>query len=228
MNSWFKKLWHDPVWSKVISGLILGGLAIIASLWSRSDFSTNLSTARAAAWSSLGAALTWLVSPMAIPRAIVLLLVVGVFAAEIGAANRRQRRRLDQANAYQQSLEANAELRKALMIAQSDISEMQRIRAAEQAAVDQRTITTQPAPVLSLDAKSIRILGYLRHADDNGCSSRDLSEYFGKPFWHIEMHLDALVIAHLVKHVGATAISNDGWYLTTKGREYCSENAIEG
>src|SRR5450755_3569081 len=134
MNALLKKLWHDPVWSKVIAGLILGGLAIIGGLWSKSDFSPDFAIAWTAAKSGLGAVWAWLVAPIGIPAGIVLILVAGAISTEIRNAIVRQRRGRELAQEHQRAIAEREEARSALLVAQADIKEMQRIRSEEQAA----------------------------------------------------------------------------------------------
>lgn len=76
MNGWLKKAWHDPVGSKVIAGVILGGLGAVATwLWSASDFSTNGRLAWTAAASAIVAFIEWFAVPVALSRSWVLIIV---------------------------------------------------------------------------------------------------------------------------------------------------------
>jgi hypothetical protein len=58
MRDFFKKAWHDPVGSKVISGVIFAALTAVA-LWTWSGFSSNLTVILASTLSIW----TWLASP---------------------------------------------------------------------------------------------------------------------------------------------------------------------
>lgn len=64
MEGPLKKIWHDPVWSKVIAWGICGVLgAVGVLLWSKSDFSGTWAIAWPAAKSYISAAIDWLASP---------------------------------------------------------------------------------------------------------------------------------------------------------------------
>jgi hypothetical protein len=70
MNGWLKKAWHDPVGSKVIAGIILGPIGLLAGwLWSASDFSTNRRFAWTAARAAIVALVEWFAVPVPLSRA---------------------------------------------------------------------------------------------------------------------------------------------------------------
>jgi hypothetical protein len=87
MNPWLKKAWHDPVGSKVIAGIILGPIGLLAAwLWSASDFSTNGRAVWIGAGSAIVAFVKWFAVPVSISRSwlwiIICLGVLGwLFAA---------------------------------------------------------------------------------------------------------------------------------------------------
>jgi hypothetical protein len=75
------------VWSKVISGLILGVIATVW-LWAKSGFSTNLAIAWAASNAALRALWDWLSRPLGMSRGLALLLVVLISAGIIELVRR--------------------------------------------------------------------------------------------------------------------------------------------
>ena len=78
MGNLFKTAWHDPVGSKVISGLILAALTAVA-LWAKAGFSSNLTVI----WANTVSIWAWLTSATVIPIGVELLTLI-TFAALYG------------------------------------------------------------------------------------------------------------------------------------------------
>ena len=225
MNGWVKKLWHDPVWSKVISGVILGALAIVWGLWRESDFSTNLATAWAAAESVLDAVWAWLLAPIGIPCGIVLILIASAFSIEIQAARLRRRREREQASALEQTLVERENARSALAQAEADIKEMQSIRAAEQRAAAGKGSGVTPVlkgiPASKVDAQTLALLRHLLHLYPRCVSTDNLANFMGMNYAAGEKVLEFLATEGVVAYVSGSYTESGGWQLTKAGRDYC-------
>jgi hypothetical protein len=90
MKGFLQKVWHDPVGSKVIAGVILGCLGAVW-LWSKSNFSRNLAGAWAGATSALAAAEHWFITPAVTPL-FLLLLILSAAVARVALRQWRQAR----------------------------------------------------------------------------------------------------------------------------------------
>jgi hypothetical protein len=91
MRGWLTKFWHDPVWSKVISGGIIAAIGA-AGLYFEEQRGTG-TPANPTAWenltSGIAAAWAWLWAPLGVPRILVGL----IFAAAVVALARLIQRR---------------------------------------------------------------------------------------------------------------------------------------
>jgi hypothetical protein len=90
MKALLVRAWHDPVGSKVISGIILTALGAVV-LWAKSGFSNSL----AVVWASTLAIWTWLVTPTTLPIGIVVLTPI-TFAALVWWLIEQRRRAVKQ------------------------------------------------------------------------------------------------------------------------------------
>jgi hypothetical protein len=121
MKGWLTKAWHDPVGSKVIAGVILGGPGAVW-LWSTSNFSRNLTTAWTGATSALAVAWHWFLAPT-VPPSFVVLLILSMVA--VAFAYLRQLRRIADAERFRVERESESAMLRArdLSIRNSELSE---------------------------------------------------------------------------------------------------------
>ena len=226
MPAWTKKLWHDPVWSKVISGLILAALLAVANLWSKSGFSTNAIVAWSAAVNSLVHAVisvwAWLAEPMNIPRGIAFALIIISAVIAVRTFTRLRRLVAEHSERIHRALIAEDALARELRQAKADILEMDRRWTAEQ----QRPRVIEQ-PEASLDNRAIQVLQQLYRWYPKGKSVQHLSMAAGQSFPVAEQTLDTLATLGLTKFVPVLYGRESYWVLTKKGRDYCLRNGLQ-
>jgi DNA-binding MarR family transcriptional regulator len=205
MNGWLKKAWHDPVGSKVIAGVILGGLSA-AWLWSASNFSLNGGLAWNGAKDGLRAFVSWLAAPAPISN-LKLWIIIGVGAVGWWVAARLRARDLMR---RQEGRDSDlAVLEKELAIAGSVGNPTPKVLAPEDLTPEQRL--------------SLHLL-YQHYP--RGIEVRGLSGPIGNSYAVAEQMCERLAEANLIT-------LTDGEYdppsafLTKMGRDYCIEHGLD-
>jgi len=223
VKEWFKKLWHDPVGSKLIAELIkwfvvvtvgggAGGFGLY--LWSRSNFSFNAVQAWAAAADGLHSFRHWFAEPISLPRGVALAIIGVVVSVSIYIRLRVARHMASQGQRLQEALTRQRESAAALEQAHADLTEMQRIKEAEQ---------SNPKPI---DSGGLRVLQVLYGVYPGGRTLGAVAATTGESYPVTERSLDALALQGLTRFFPGSYTEGSAWFLTKKGRDYCVEKGF--
>jgi ribosomal protein S25 len=215
MKGGLAKVWHDPVWSKVISGLILATLSA-AGLWAWSGFSSNL----AVIWASTLSIWTWLASPVPAPFGIMLLTLITFAAIAWWLIDERRR-----------AVKRVADYGTKVLLDQADekrreLKEMgDKLRACETAKARVEAELAEHAEESSrLYPLAEEVLRHLCKRYPTIEEVRSIASRFNIPHVAAEkvlLDLKELGIARLV--VAPYSTPDAGWTLTEKGVRNCSK-----
>lgn len=228
MRTTLKKIWHDPVWSKVIAGAILALAAVIWALWRESSFSFNYVDALRGARSAMVDLWCWLVSSVGVPRAIAWLVLLALIATVLLSIVRefRWRRQLRQAEASRQAADALVD---ALRTAAAT--------AEKHAAAHSLAIPTRPGAPALMDVSAPRIaplaeleeqlLKALVRIHPRRIDLRSLPPILDRTYPACEQTAEDLQSRDFVRIVhpapyGGTSETSVG--LTAKGRKVCLDH----
>jgi hypothetical protein len=233
MKGWLNKAWHDPVGSKVISGIILALLGAVA-LWAKAGFSSSL----AVIWASTEAIWTWLSSTVSLPIWIMLLTLI-TFPSVIGLWLIEERSRAvkqvsdrsaqhiltildDHRRATEELNNSKREIAERL-----HASEIARERAELELATYKQQLF-EASHAIKFDATAIRVLKHIFSQYPNWAETHSISGQLRIPYAATETACNDLKKAGMVRRPPQSYTSpSRGWTLTDDGRDYCVKSGSD-
>jgi membrane protein implicated in regulation of membrane protease activity len=234
-------MWHDPVWSKVISWAIIGVLTIVAGAitffvaWAWSGFSSSLSVI----WATL---LSVLSQPTSFPLGVVLLtlLATAALAWWFYTNSKRELRASEEKRAKESAAEAELVKQVQAQLQQMRSEQAQREAEAQDKKAKPSFVTVQRSDKTvealknafarslparqDLEDSEVRFLRALYRAYDSPVGLRATAAPMSYP--GAERMAEKLEKAGLVKIIPATRFSEANVVLTKIGRDYCYENDV--